>query len=153
MNFITTIVAVGLAATLLTACETSQSTTASEQAACDDPLPDLNVVSPAPDVPEEYAMFSGVWKGKWERRLCASFVIKTVGKDGNVEGVYSWGRGRDFDPGYSEFTSMIEDGKVKFRGRANFTFWLSEARKGELRGERRARGQLSRVTMLRAKAP
>lgn len=135
------------AGVLLVGAPTAQAATE-----CDDPLPEFSIESPASDVPEKFAQFSGVWKGKWGGRLCSSFVITSVDKDGGVEGIYSWGRGRNFDAGYRAFESEIKKGKIKMGRRARFTFRMGE-KPGEIRGERRAGGQTSRVTMEKVDTP
>ena len=97
-------------------------------------------------------MFSGVWKGKWDGELCSSFVIEVVDKDGNVEGVYSWGRGSNFDSGNTRFSSSIEEGKIKFGRNAKFTFWLSPE-SGRIKGERYYNNWINRVLMEKVEAP
>ncbi len=112
---------------------------------CDNPLPDVRVSAPGPDVPKEIAQFSGLWKGKWGARLCSTLVVETVDKDGNAELVYSWGRGRTFEPGYSTYNGKIRDGKLTFGRRAKFTFWITK--EGNLAGKRVAGTGRSYVTM------
>ncbi len=112
---------------------------------CDNPLPDVRVSAPGPDVPKEIAQFSGIWKGKWGARLCSTLVVETVDKDGIAELVYSWGRGRNFEPGYFAPNGKIRDEKLTFGTRAKFTFWITK--EGNLAGKRVAGTGRSYVTM------
>lgn len=144
LRFVKSGLAVGLAWFLIL-----PSSVAGAQEKCDDPLPEFTIEPPAADVPEEFAQFSGVWKGKWGGFLCSSFIVTKVDTKGEVKGIYSWGRGRNFDAGNMKFDSEIKDGKIKFGRRAKFTFRMDEELEDLLLGERWSQGSRARVNMLK----
>ena len=43
---------------------TSDTSRATAGDQCDDPLPDVMVSAPDPHLPKEFAVFSGIWRGK-----------------------------------------------------------------------------------------
>lgn len=53
--------------------------------------PNVAIVAPAEDVPQDYAAFSGLWTGTWGARLDGKLAVQTVDADGAVKGVYAWG--------------------------------------------------------------
>ena len=114
---------------------------------CDDPLPNVTIAAPASDVPEQFAAFSGVWKGKWGNWLCSRLAFEEVAKDGAVKVIYSWGKVPGSQPGYERYGSTIKDGKIKFGTYAKFTFEMNS--NGDLVGERRWRTQRDSVVMFK----
>ena len=57
---------------------------------CDTPMPGYKVTAPAASVVPDQARFIGVWKGKWEDKLCHTFVVMSIDAD-EVEVIYSFG--------------------------------------------------------------
>lgn len=104
-------------------------------AKCDDPLPAVPLLVPEPGVPDRYAQFSGVWGGKWNKRLCSRLAVVSIDKSGRAKGVYSWGKGRSYDAGSTTIEGEIEDGKLKFKiFKKKFTFLIDDD--GRLKGKR-----------------
>jgi len=49
------------------------------------------VTAPGPEVPSEYAAFSGVWDGMWADCLPGKLIVTDVDATGAMKGVYSFG--------------------------------------------------------------
>ena len=80
------------------------------------PLPDnIRLEQPAGEMPQELAVFYGVWEGKWGRSLSSIVIITHINPSTDeVKGIYGWGKGRNFDAGSTSFT-----GKIGLGGRDN----------------------------------
>lgn len=50
------------------------------------PLPsDVAIVAPTPDIPAEYAAFSGVWgDARWDGELCGKLAVESITKEGDT---------------------------------------------------------------------
>lgn len=148
-------------AALVAACQTTNSPTSSSASApasqtSSTRLPtnltvpaSAVVVAPGPEVPAEYAAFSGKWGGYWGGELPSILVVEQISPDGRASGIYIWGdhpSGR-IQSGSSKFRAMIENGILKWGNNVQFEF----RRAGdELLGERYNRGaQQGAVTMRR----
>lgn len=66
--------------------------------ACEAPKPrgalvpeTATVTAPGPNVPTEYAAFSGVWDGIWADCLPGKLIVTDVSATGAVKGIYSFG--------------------------------------------------------------
>ena len=57
---------------------------------CETPLPKHKVIQPEGDVPADRARFVGTWKGKWEGKLCHTFVVEWIA-DNEAQVIYSHG--------------------------------------------------------------
>ncbi len=98
---------------------------------CETPLPDdVNIRTPAADVPEKYAGFLGRWgPGKWDGELCHVLVVETIDSEGEAEVIYSWGiseRWNIKEAGWARITGRILGFKLKMEpykeNRVNY--WL-----------------------------
>lgn len=58
--------------------------------ACQQEIP-YTVVPPAPEVPPEARMFSGVWLGVWGGDLCGALIVEDVKSDGTATTIYAIG--------------------------------------------------------------
>ena len=79
------------------------------------------IEQPAPNVPAEYAAFSGIWEGSWGSDLDGKLAVQTISGDGNVTGIYAWGdhaRGR-FSAGNGEFAGKIRNGVLRLNTFSN----------------------------------
>ena len=90
------------------------------------PLPDDAVIEkPGPEVPPEFAQFSGVWNGAWldllgRPQLCHTLVVERVYPLGLADVIYSYGISAAWglsEPGYYRTTAQIADGLLYFRQR------------------------------------
>lgn len=73
-------------------------------------LPEAAAIQPpGPEVPAEYARFSGIWQGAWGGNLDGKLAVTRVGPDGSVDAIYAWGDnpGR-FRGGHNFVTGTIE---------------------------------------------
>ena len=88
------------------------------------PLPDdVRVEQPAEGTPQEIAVFSGAWEGKWGGSLPSSVIITHINPSTDeVKGIYGWGEGRSFDAGSTSFIGEIGPGK---KGNKVLRFTLS----------------------------
>lgn len=111
---------------------------------CTDPLPNVIVIPPDSSVPQTYAKFSGIWRGRWNGNRCSSLAVDLVEASGKVRYVYSWSKRRNRKGGYRSGYGRIVDGKLKFGENVKYTFWL--ATDGAMRGEAQA-GRLAKIKM------
>ncbi len=90
------------------------------------PLPyDAVIETPGPDVPPEFAQFSGAWNGAWldllgRPQLCHTLVVERVYAMGLADVIYSYGISAAWglsEPGYYRTTAQIGDGLLYFRQR------------------------------------
>ena len=96
------------------------------------PRTKIIIVAPASNVPQEFAQFSGKWRGIAESTVsnseyCVILAIETIGAEGNVEGTFALNR---LQP--KKFRSQIIDGKITS---GKFTFMLSAEMDGRITGQ------------------
>ncbi len=98
---------------------------------CETPLPDdVNIRTPAADVPEKYTGFSGRWgPGKWDGELCHVLVVETIDPEGEAEVIYSWGTSKRWNikAGWIRNTGRIVGSKLKMKQPYNedrVNYWL-----------------------------
>ena len=118
---------------------------------CETPLPDdVNIETPAANVPPEHAKFSGIWgDGKWNGKLCNTLIVEEVRDNGEVKTVYSWGTysGWSIQKGSNRWYGKIENNKLILKGGGiTVTYWFSD---GQLKGTYKTRNSTSRITLSR----
>jgi hypothetical protein len=122
------------------------------------PLPaEVQLVAPAPEVPEALARFAGVWTGEWEGSggLCHTLVVEEVLANGFARVTSSAGTSVSLNiplPGFFRVTGRIVDGVLRFHGlgpdRPEFTYRVTgEALSGTYKNEGHVR--LTRVADVR----
>lgn len=75
------------------------------------PLPEtIQVLAPGPEVPPEMAVFSGIWRGAWGRKVDSRLVVRSISPDGSVSAFYSCGEDQDgyFLAGITEVNGRIK---------------------------------------------
>lgn len=117
---------------------------------CETPLPEYEVTQPDRSVLEERAHFVGVWKGKWDGKLCHTFVVEWV-KGDEAQVIYSYGiyePWRITEPGQSRHVAKFRDDKLQlptFRNGADASYRFTQ---GDFKGRYvNARGGVSYVKL------
>ena len=112
---------------------------------CDD-LPPMGVVTaPQSDVSQDFARFSGEWRGKWGGSRCSNLVVRYIDNNGRVELTYSIASWRSFPEFSRSYVGQIKDGELTFGNRrVQFSFWFSRE---QLRGQYVRGEQNATVTM------
>jgi hypothetical protein len=105
--------------------------------------PAPSVQAPGPDVPANFAAFSGRWVGIWDNnpQSTTSLTIESVSPTGDVTGSYVY-MGNP-----SMFAVKITDGTINFGSRYKFTFRLRPD--GKMEGTRNDSGLLNTTVLMR----
>lgn len=122
------------------------------------PLPaEVQLIAPAPEAPEAFARFAGVWTGEWEDSggLCHTLAVEEVLANGFARIIASSGSSVSPNlqlPGFFRVTGRIVDGVMRFHGpgpeRPEFAYRVSgETLSGTYKNEGRVR--LTRVADVR----
>lgn len=139
----------GLATITLLGCQTTELEPA--------PAPDMqSIVAPAPDVPSDFAAFSGVWIGSWKVAgappLDGNLTVQTVSDTGHVTASYAVGdaaRGQfkaHSTPASGDITgNTLTLDPFKNGGRTSYTMMPD----GSLQGRYERSGQITYGTFLK----
>lgn len=112
------------------------------------PLPDdIEIVEASASVAPKQAAFIGKWTGKWGGSLATILVVEEITDEGDVFFVYSWGKGRNFEPGFNRGVAKFKGDKLTFGTTAKFQFSLRKD--GTMRGRRTAGGGTVTVKLKR----
>jgi hypothetical protein len=137
----------------------SMATTSPAWAADTLKVPQVNIIQPAANIPDDVKAFSGKWKGRWgswqcpaEHGLDAILTIEEISSPNEANGHYSWGNdvGWNIEPGYAPIKAKIEkrDGKVflewQTKQGSTFSFYLEN---GKLKGQKGGQRSPYKVTM------
>ncbi len=122
-------------------------------------FPQVKIISPSGNIPDEVQAFSGKWRGRWiswqcppEHGLDAILTIEEIPTPSEVRGHYSWGNavGWNTDPGYVRIQAKIDkrDGKVflewETKQGSTFSFYLEN---GKLQGQKGGQHSPYKITM------
>jgi hypothetical protein len=98
----------------------------------------IDIQSPSPDVPSQYAAFVGKWGGYWGGELASNVFVESVTPSGSARGVYAWGKSKLVNtPGTINFRARIEGDVLSWgdvTGGIGFEFKVTPD--GKLKGER-----------------
>jgi hypothetical protein len=108
-------------------------------------VPAPNVQAPGPDVPANFAAFSGRWVGIWDNnpRWTTSLTIESVSPTGDVICSYVF-----MSENPSKFAAKITDDTINFGNRYKFTFRLRPD--GKMEGTRNDSGLLNTTILIRS---
>lgn len=101
----------------------------------DIPLPtNIEIVTPAPDLPKEIKAFSGKWEGIWDGYGLKSILIVEEIDPKEAKIIYACGEGPGVQKGYSQYIAKVtlsSKSKIEFGRKTNnyevkFTFEMQE---------------------------
>ena len=112
----------------------------------DFPMPDdVTVTEPGGEIPDEWAAFSGSWKGKWDSKAPIMYVVESIYPDGKAIIVYSWAKYQPWNwkAGFERNVGTIQDNVLTFKNRhGTYTQQILESGKmrSDFVGEGRSKG-------------
>lgn len=114
----------------------------------------VEIIAPAPDVPPEFAKFSGMWTGTWDiengEPVCGILVISKMNAGGHFEAYFGMGDHIRFQ----RFRSSVVRGQIKYSYHA---YMLNAGADGTITGEHyrsdREPPEIGRITMEKVENP
>lgn len=119
--------------------------------------PDVRVIPPTPDIPKEFASFSGWWGGVWERVLPTILVVEEITPERLTEpagavAIYAWGDAPQWQirPGWTRHRGRFLRGELhlaRFPSGAQVIYRMRPD--DTLDATYALRGQITRATLRR----